>query len=254
MVSHGGLVIGENDKEWRLREGEALILRPDANHYGAAPCEEMTEIIWIHFQTFGSWREYSDMDDCLSNQSQLIASHKQNAYVNHCDVCSIFVPKQFSISQKGLEVLHHFFQLDEEPRTLRNWKRQATFQQFLQTLDLDLASMSDTTAIRLAEKIELFIRQNYSRPISNAMLQQELNYHPNYLAKSMLKVYGMTPLDYLLHYRIEQAKKLLIQTPWSISKIAEEVGFHHVTYFSSCFSKMEGLPPTNYRKKFIGHS
>ncbi|WP_367399863.1 helix-turn-helix domain-containing protein [Paenibacillus sp. 1781tsa1] len=66
----------------------------------------------------------------------------------------------------------------------------------------------------------------------------------------MLKVYGMTPMEYLLHYRIEQAKKLLLQTSWSVARIAEEIGFNHVSYFSSCFSKKEGISPSNFRNKF----
>ncbi|CAH1210200.1 HTH-type transcriptional activator RhaS [Paenibacillus sp. JJ-223] len=252
VVTKGTLALGENGIEWRLRAGEALILKPDGHHYGSAPCEAETELIWIHFQTYGSWKESADMDECLANQAQLMESHKKSAYLNHCDVCSIFIPKHMKISPKEMEMLEHFSQLDQEPQSMRNWKRQAAFQQFMQHLDLGLSSLADATAIRIAEKIELYIRQNYTHPISNPLLQQDLNYHPNYLARSMLKVYGMTPMEYLLHYRLEQAKKLLLQTAWSISRIAEEVGFNHVSYFSSCFSKKEGISPSTFRSKFTG--
>lgn len=250
IVKKGILPIAENDLQWELKEGQFLILRPDEHHYGFAPCPIETEIIWIHFQTFGSWKECLDMNDCLDNQSELIESHKQKAYLNHCDVCSIFIPKHMEISQKAMEVLEFFFQLEQEPQSMRNWKRQASFQQFLQFLDRDLAEASDATAIQLAEKIELFIRQNYTREVTNSLLQKELNYHPNYLAKNMLKIYGVTPMGYLLSYRLEQSKRLLIQTSWSIARIAEEVGFHHITYYSSCFSKKEGISPSNFRRKF----
>ncbi|MEK4509085.1 AraC family transcriptional regulator [Paenibacillus sp. FSL K6-2524] len=252
VITKGALTIGENDREWELQQGEGLILKPDAIHYGAAPCTSETEMIWIHFQTFGSWKEYGDMKECLDNQADLIESHKQIAYLNHCDVCSIFLPKHIRVTQKEMEVLNNFTHLDQEPQSMRNWKRQAAFQLFMQHLDRDLASMSDASAFLLAEKIELFIRQNYARNITNSLLQQELNYHPNYLAKCMLKIYGMTPIEYLTYYRIEQAKKLLIQTSWSVARIAEEVGFKHVSYFSSCFSKKEGISPSNFRMKFIG--
>lgn len=218
------LPIAENEVHWELKEGEFLILRPDAHHYGFAPCPIETEIIWIHFQTFGSWIECQDMNECLENQSELIESHKQKAYLNHCDVCSIFIPKYTEISEKAMEVLEFFFHLEQEPQSMRNWKRQASFQQFLQFLDRDLAEASDATAIHLAEKIELFIRQNYTRDVSNSLLQKELNYHPNYLAKNMLKIYGVTPMAYLLSYRLEQSKRLLIQTygplPASLKRLA----------------------------------
>ncbi|MCL6605564.1 MAG: AraC family transcriptional regulator [Paenibacillus sp.] len=250
VVLKGTLPVGENGRTWELHEGEILILRPDAHHYGSAPCKGDTKIIWIHFQTFGSWKECDSMNDCLDNQVLLIESHKQKAYLNHADVCSIFIPKHMKISTKAMEVLDMFFQQENEPQSLRNWKRQASFQLFLQHLDRDLASPSDATAIQLAEKVELFIRRNYTSDITNTMLQKELNYHPNYLAKSMLKAYGMTPMAYLHYYRLEQSKRLLLQTAWSIARIAEEVGFHHISHYSSCFSKKEGISPLAFRRKF----
>lgn len=251
VVTDGTLHISEEKQEWTLKKGDALILRPDANHYGSLPCQSESTIIWIHFQTFGAWEECSNMKACLDNRSTLINNHKQNAYLHHSEVCSIFIPKFMKLSQKAQDILDHFFLLDEEPRSLRNWKRQTVFQQFMQLIDRDLASGSDVSSFHLAEKVELFIRQHFAQRITNTLLQQELNYHPNYLAKCMLKVYGVTPMDYLLQYRIEQAKKLLIQTNWSMTRIAEEVGFQYGSYFSYCFSNNEGISPLNFRRKFV---
>ncbi|THF80334.1 helix-turn-helix transcriptional regulator [Cohnella fermenti] len=250
VVRKGMLPIGENGRSWEIKEGEGFILLPDGHHYGSAPCTTDTEIIWIHFQTFGSWQMGTDMNQCMGNQMELIEEHKRLAYLNHADVCSIFIPKHMKLSPKALEVLETFFEQEHEPQSLRNWKRQASFQLFLQHLDRDLASPSNETSIQLADRIELFIRQNYASDITNSVLQKNMNYHPNYLAKVMLKVYGMTPMTYLQYYRLEQSKRLLLQTPWSIARIADEVGFHHVSHYSTCFSKKEGLSPSDFRRKF----
>ncbi|RUS43829.1 AraC family transcriptional regulator [Cohnella sp. AR92] len=250
VVRKGVLPIGENGHTWEIREGEGLVLLPNGHHYGSAPCKVDTEIIWIHFQTFGSWRMCQNMDECLVNQLELIEEHKKLAYLNHADACSIFIPKHMKLSAKAMEALETFFKQENEPQSLRNWRRQASFQQFLQHLDRDLASPANVTAIQLADQIELFIRQHYASDITNSVLQKKLNYHPNYLAKAMLKVYGMTPLAYLQYYRLEQSKRLLLQTSWSIARIADEVGFQHISHFSTCFSKKEGLSPTGFRSKF----
>jgi AraC-like DNA-binding protein len=66
----------------------------------------------------------------------------------------------------------------------------------------------------------------------------------------MKKEYGQSPMDYLLRYRIEQSKLMLMQTDYSIARIAEEVGFNQAPYFSSCFLKVEGLSPRQYRQRF----
>lgn len=250
VVRRGALAIGENGRSWQVNEGEGFILLPNGHHYGSAPCDADTDIIWIHFQTFGSWQMCGDMKECMGNQLALIEEHKKLAYLNHADVSPIFIPKHMKLSPKALEVLETFFEQEHEPLSIRNWKRQATFQSFLQLLDRGFASPSGDASMKLADRIELFIRQNYAGEITNAVLQRQLNFHPNYLAKAMLKVYGMTPMAYLQYYRLEQSKRLLLQTSWSIARISEEVGFHHLSYYSSAFSKKEGLSPIGYRRKF----
>ncbi|MFD0673021.1 AraC family transcriptional regulator [Cohnella sp. GCM10027633] len=250
VVRKGVLHIGENGRSWEVHAGEGFILLPNGHHYGSAPCITDTEIIWIHFQTFGSWQLCSNMNECMSNQMVLIEEHKNLAYLNHADVNSIFLPKHMKLSSKALEVLQIFFEQEREPQSLRNWKRQASFQLLLQYLDRDLASPMNDTAINLADKIELFIRQNYASEITNSVLQEKMNYHPNYLAKVMLKVYGMTPMTYLQYYRLEQSKRLLLQSPFPISQISDMVGFQSVSHYSAVFSKKEGLSPTDFRRKF----
>ncbi|MBA9085516.1 AraC-like DNA-binding protein [Fontibacillus solani] len=258
VVTKGALAIGEKtdltDHQWELQEREALILRPDAYHYGVTPCIRETEIIWVHFQTFGSWRECKDMKECLECQTELIENHRKNAFLHHCEACSIFIPKHTKLSEMELDILRELSMLDQEPQSIRNWKRQATFQLFIQHLDRDQSTTSDGAAFQIAEKIDLFIRQNYTKSLSNTLLQQKLNYHPNYLARCMLKIYGMTPMEYLTHYRIEQAKKLLLQTDWPVSRISEEIGFNHASYFSTSFIGKEGISPSAYRAKLTGRS
>ncbi|WP_372629289.1 AraC family transcriptional regulator [Cohnella sp.] len=252
VVTKGELFLGENTKEWKISQGEALILRPDAYHYGTEPCQEDTEITWIHFHTFGAWEENQNAHKFLESRSALIEKHKQHAYLNHCEVCSILIPKHVQLSERSLSELTNFNDLDYFPRTLRNWKKQTAFQLFMQHLDRESSDLSDSAALVLAEKVEQYIRQHYTRKITNEMLRSELNYHPNYIAKCMIKIYGLSPFDYLQQYRIEQAKKMLIQTDWTIARIAEEVGFNNIPYFSSFFTSKEGISPSHFRRKVIG--
>ncbi|WP_283657636.1 AraC family ligand binding domain-containing protein [Paenibacillus sp. RC343] len=78
VVVEGNLSIGENDREWTLTAGDALTLRPDADHYGAASCPVHTEIFWIHFQTYDSWRECANMDECLDSETHLLQKHTKS--------------------------------------------------------------------------------------------------------------------------------------------------------------------------------
>ncbi len=58
---------------------------------------------------------------------------------------------------------------------------------------------------------------------------------------------GRTLHDYLLEYRIEMAKNLLVTTAGSISSVADNTGFSSYSYFISRFKKETGLSPRKYR-------
>lgn len=69
-----------------------------------------------------------------------------------------------------------------------------------------------------------------------------------YLSHSFKKEYGTSPVDYLMKRRITEAKALLTSTDFSLTQIAEQIGFGSLAYFSKCFHKIENISPNEYRK------
>ena len=59
-------------------------------------------------------------------------------------------------------------------------------------------------------------------------------------------VTGATPLEYRGGIRIDHAKELLKNSNFSISEIAESLGFSSLAYFSAAFKKSTGVSPTEY--------
>ena len=62
---------------------------------------------------------------------------------------------------------------------------------------------------------------------------------------------GTTPYNYLVNFRITQAKELLVLTDHSVSGIAQEVGFGDASNFSTRFAKATGQSPLQYRKSAL---
>ncbi len=48
--------------------------------------------------------------------------------------------------------------------------------------------------------------------------------------------------------RIAEAKAPLTSTDFSLTQIAEQIGFGSLAYFSKCFHKIESISPNEYRK------
>ncbi|MBQ9071244.1 MAG: helix-turn-helix transcriptional regulator [Clostridia bacterium] len=59
--------------------------------------------------------------------------------------------------------------------------------------------------------------------------------------------YGISPVNDLIHHRIEQSKLLMLYGNMRLAEVSEAVGFASIYYFSKCFKKKEGISPTDYK-------
>lgn len=62
------------------------------------------------------------------------------------------------------------------------------------------------------------------------------------------KTFTKTPIEYLLNYRVEQAKKILRHSELSITDIALRAGFS-TSYFSKIFKERVGMTLREYRQR-----
>jgi len=68
------------------------------------------------------------------------------------------------------------------------------------------------------------------------------------LSKLMKKELSYSTLDYLHILRINESKKLLLETDLTLSEISEQVGYYNYRTLVSRFKKQEGITPTQYRE------
>lgn len=61
-------------------------------------------------------------------------------------------------------------------------------------------------------------------------------------------VWGMTLSDYILQERVEEVKKLLETTEWTVTDIGERAGFQTKSHFFTVFKKATGKTPSQYRE------
>lgn len=57
---------------------------------------------------------------------------------------------------------------------------------------------------------------------------------------------GMAPMEYLLHWRMVLAKRLLEDGKLAVAEVAREVGYSSASTFSVAFSRHVGATPTSY--------
>ncbi|NOU92679.1 helix-turn-helix domain-containing protein [Paenibacillus sp. LMG 31456] len=62
------------------------------------------------------------------------------------------------------------------------------------------------------------------------------------------EIYDMSPKQYLQQCRMAEAKWLLSSSNKELNEIAEQIGFVRLHSFSLWFKKVEGMPPSEWRK------
>lgn len=96
-------------------------------------------------------------------------------------------------------------------------------------------------------KARRYIEENYSNEtLSRNEVAQFISMEPSYFGKIFKKEIGKNFTDYLIHFRIEKAKELLLNTSKNISEIAFEVGFNSQSYFGYLFKKNENKSPGEF--------
>ena len=109
------------------------------------------------------------------------------------------------------------------------------------------SSKSKLDTHQIANNIKQCIISNYSDYDVLQKCATESQISLNYANILFKKCFDQTMFDFLVFYRLSQAKKLLTDSDFKISRIASMVGYASHTYFSTAFKQHVGMSPNEYR-------
>ena len=92
-----------------------------------------------------------------------------------------------------------------------------------------------------------YLGDNFRSRLTLEDISEATHISKYYLCHSFKQHLNMTVFEYILAKRISYAKRLLVYSDMSISRISIESGFSDFAYFSNIFKKSEGLSPKEYR-------
>lgn len=102
---------------------------------------------------------------------------------------------------------------------------------------------------RLCKMVHRYIDAHYKENITLDSLVELTHVSKYYLVHTFTKEYGISPINYAVARRIEEAKQLLKNDDYTLSFISQMLGFSSQSYFSQIFKKNVGLSPNEYRKQ-----
>ena len=99
----------------------------------------------------------------------------------------------------------------------------------------------------LINKVILYIRQNYSSPITLTSISQKYGYSPNYISQMIRNATGMTFKNYVNHLRLQMAYNRILYQDVPFKQIARDVGYENYTSFLDVFTRKYDVSPTELR-------
>ncbi len=101
---------------------------------------------------------------------------------------------------------------------------------------------------RLASMAASYIREHFADSGLNLNeIAEYVNITPSHLSAAFKKHTGENISDMIARTRIAYAAELLLNSNFSVREISEKAGFSNQYYFSSCFKKIMGITPSQYR-------
>jgi LacI family transcriptional regulator len=95
-----------------------------------------------------------------------------------------------------------------------------------------------------------FIREHAHEPIDVRDVLQAVPVSRRALEIQFKQVLQRTPMQQIQFERVQLAKKLLLETDFSIAQLAERAGFSSPSLFWVIFRRFTGLGPKEFRRRF----
>lgn len=101
------------------------------------------------------------------------------------------------------------------------------------------------------EKIASYLQKYFKEAISIEDISKALNLSSSYISHTFKESTGYTVMQYLMDYRLIQAKYLIevAGENKTIKEVSRECGFESDAHFNRFFKKKIGMTPNEYRKK-----
>ncbi|QDU10040.1 XylR family transcriptional regulator [Gimesia aquarii] len=107
----------------------------------------------------------------------------------------------------------------------------------------DIIAVND---LAIASALE-FIRRNACSKINVALISQHVNLTRRSLERRFMRLVGKTPHQLIAEERLRRAKQLLIDTDFTLERIASMAGFSSAAYLSVVIKAHENCTPTEFR-------
>lgn len=222
--------------------GDIIITQPNVIHsiYPCANTRQVYDTLVFSHEIFGGFNSDRYINECIKpliNGSMRVQMHITSEHHYYVELKTI-VENIFSYAKGDTpqldmlmrsELLRFFWLLETDAQ-----------------IDVDFCKSNEIVRSALE-----YIAEHFREIITIKQLASTVHLSESYFMNQFQKHVGLSTMEYISHFRINQACKELIGTKKSVLDIALDCGFRNVSNFNRQFLKIIGCSPTQYRKKFL---
>jgi AraC-like DNA-binding protein len=112
------------------------------------------------------------------------------------------------------------------------------------------AETGGARADMLTGAVMSFVREHIAEPLTVRRLAGELGCSERSFRQHLHDVLGVSPRQYVTHFRIDRAKSLIRESDCALKEVASIVGFRSIHHFTRVFHRITGMSPGAWRETY----
>ncbi len=247
-IESGEAIVTAGDKQIHLLPGEVIFHKPGEVHCIRSVNSSLTRPFFISFHSTSKIMQiFEGLKTSLGSQQ------KELIYKIYNEAKNIFSHNPRSYDKYGFSAK----ELLPDATLGAQQLYKMHLEELLILIARDIEKNRNIIMYNSKEELEKIVYQKMIELISKNIyfnltvedLCINLNYGRTYLSSIFKKYSDMSIMQYYNSLKIKEAKKLLRNKEYSISKISEMLNFNSPYYFSNVFKKFEKISPSEYKNK-----
>jgi AraC-like DNA-binding protein len=248
IVNNGVVEIQASNKSLTLQAGQGVIIAPNAMHSLRSVSMDSCSIYDVHFKS----------NFIFSYEQPILANKYQNVVFAAPSMQLIPLQEGHENDDAILDLINDLIAVnltkkigyDLQSRGILTELWVMLLQQLPEVAPVEPKRIDSLNNDRVRAAIT-YIEENYAIPLTLEDIADSIHISKSECCRCFKKTINLSPIEYLMKYRIYVATKILIENPdiKSISDLAFSSGFNNSSYFNKVFREYTGTTPTRYRKK-----
>lgn len=214
-----------NGKQLCLEAGQMVIYAPDALHGDGTG--GIAKII--------SFETEAPLPESLYNRVITLSGEQRVALDQ-------IIGKAMTLLEDRIGIRGMVLKRDADPYSLQSVKN------MLEMFLLDMMRPSENYRMTPMNGITDYMMKNIGRVLTLQDISSGVGISISSLKRLVNQTYGKSPIAYFNELKMEEAKRLITDTPLNMTEVAEKLGFSSVHHFSRAFKQKTGFTPTEYEK------